>query len=82
MAGELEILRSQDRRRKEKIANMEAALDKVVFVSIRPFILFAFLYQFLCSEDICIFICATAYTFYSPVLYVLQNEVTAIKALP
>ncbi|XP_074848130.1 coiled-coil domain-containing protein 158 [Carettochelys insculpta] len=28
MAGELEILRAQDRRLKEKIANMEAALDK------------------------------------------------------
>lgn len=30
MAGELEVLRSQERRLKEKVANMEVALDKVV----------------------------------------------------
>lgn len=30
MAGELEVLRSQERRLKEKVANMEIALDKVV----------------------------------------------------
>lgn len=29
MAGELEVLKSQERRLKEKVANMEAALDKV-----------------------------------------------------
>lgn len=29
MAGELEVLKSQEHRLKEKIANMEVALDKV-----------------------------------------------------
>jgi predicted nucleic acid-binding Zn-ribbon protein len=35
MAGELEVLRSQERRLKEKVANMEVALDKVLLTKYR-----------------------------------------------
>lgn len=36
MAGELEILKSQDKRLKEKLATMEAALDKVLLCAPLP----------------------------------------------
>lgn len=40
MAGELEVLRSQERRLKEKVANMEVALDKVVINEIYKVIIY------------------------------------------
>ena len=40
MAGELEALRSQERRLKEKVANMEIALDKVVINKIYKVVIY------------------------------------------
>ena len=40
MAGELEVLRSQEHRLKEKVANMEIALDKVVINKIYKVVIY------------------------------------------